>query len=69
MSKAKDLRDLTSEELEANCIEKRNELFQLTSEKKQSRQFEKPHRISLLKKEIARLLTVIGEKKQPANGI
>ncbi len=69
MTKAKELRDLSLDELEANCIERRNELFQIVSEKKLSRQFEKPHRISLLKKEIARLITIISEKKQLANQI
>lgn len=63
MKKAKEFRDLSVEELEATYHDSRAALFQLLNEKKQSKQFEKPHRIKETKKEIARLLTVLNEKK------
>ncbi len=67
MTKAKDLRDLSLDELVANCEDERKKLYMLVNEKKQTRQFEKPHRIPQAKKEIARMLTIISEK-QMANG-
>lgn len=63
MTKAKDLRDLSLDELEANYQDQRKQLFQFINEKEQARQFEKPHRIRQTRKEIARLLTVISEKQ------
>jgi large subunit ribosomal protein L29 len=66
MSKAQKFRDLSHEELLANCEDERKKLFKLVNEKRQSRQFEKPHRIRQAKKDIARMLTVSSEK-QSAN--
>lgn len=63
MSKAKDLRDLSLDELEAAYQDQQKTLFKFLNEQNQTRQFEKPHRIRLVKKEIARLLTLISEKK------
>lgn len=62
MSKAQSFKDMSKEELEATCLDKRKELFQLVNERKQAQQFEKPHRIKQTKKEIARILTVLREK-------
>lgn len=68
MTTAKDLRDQSLDELEANCRDQRKKLFDLTSDRKQQgRQFEKPDRIRKTRKEIARLLTVINEKQSQAN--
>lgn len=69
MLKAKDLRDQAVEELEATCRDKRAELFKLRNEQHENRQFEKPHRVEHIKKEIARLLTVIHEKKLKAKSL
>lgn len=63
MTKAKDLRDQSLDELEAAYRDKQNELFQFLNERSQTRQFAKPHRIRLARKEIARILTIISEKK------
>ncbi|CDZ80470.1 50S ribosomal protein L29 [Candidatus Rubidus massiliensis] len=63
MSKAKDLRDLSSEELENSCQEARKELFQLVNENKMNKKTEKPHLIREKKKEIARMLTIMHEKQ------
>lgn len=63
--KAQELRDLSVEELEAKCTDERKELFKLTNEKQQSRrQFEKPHRIRQARHSIARILTILQQKKQ-----
>lgn len=64
MAKAKELRDLSLEELEANYQDARKALFHLVNERKLSKQFEKPHRIPETKKQIAQLLTIISEKQQ-----
>lgn len=64
MSKAQVFRDQSSEDLEASYADKRKELFNLVNEKRMNKQFEKPHRIKLIKKDIARMLTVITEKQK-----
>lgn len=66
MSKAKDLRNLSLDELDASYQDLQKKLYQLVNEKEQSRQYEKSHRIRDTKKDISRLLTVKTEitKKQ-----
>lgn len=67
MLKAKDLRDQSLEELEANCEEAKKALYLLKNEKMRNRRnMEKPHRPAEKKKEIARLLTIIHEKRLAA---
>ncbi len=63
MQKAKDFRDQTVEELETLVGEKRKALFELVNAVKFSKKAEKPHLISQTKKEIARLHTVMTEKR------
>lgn len=63
MRKAKDFRDLSIDECEATCSDARKELFNLINEFRHSKKLEKPHLIPQKKKEIARLLTVIHEKR------
>jgi large subunit ribosomal protein L29 len=63
MKKAKDFRDLSLDELEATHSDARKELYNLINESKHSKKLEKPHLIPLKKKEIARLLTVMHEKR------
>ena len=63
MTKAKDLRDQTINELEASYEDTRKELFKLRNEMKLSRKMEKPHLLQMKRKDIARLLTVIHEKR------
>lgn len=60
MAKNKELRDLSVEELELKCTEARRERFNL---KNQSRKDQKLHLIPEKKKEIARLMTIIHEKR------
>jgi large subunit ribosomal protein L29 len=60
--KAKDLRDQTTEELEATHSDCRRELYELVNALKHAKKVEKPHLIRQKKKDIARLLTVLNEK-------
>lgn len=62
MDKAIKLRDQSKEELEANLQELRKEIFTMRNEKKVSKKNEKPHMIRAMRKQIARVLTVLNEK-------
>lgn len=64
MYKAKQLRDQSQEELEAALLQTRQELFRLKNEIKQTRKLEKPHLLNEKKKDIAKILTILGEKTQ-----
>ena len=63
MYKAKDLRDQSIEELEAIYDESCRKLFEMVSEFKSRKKREKPHEIKHARKDIARLLTVMTEKR------
>jgi large subunit ribosomal protein L29 len=63
MTKAKELRDHSIDELEASYEDSRKELFKLKNELKLSKKMEKPHLLHTKKKDIARILTVLHEKK------
>lgn len=68
MLKAKDLRDQTKEELEGRIKELENNLYSLTSKLKSERKLEKPHTIKELRKDRARILTILTEKESINNG-
>ena len=59
--KAYDIRKMTSEELEKQLKELKNELFNLRFQNAIN-QLENPHRIGEVKKDIARVMTVLNEK-------
>lgn len=59
--KAKDLRNMTSEELNAKLKELKEELFNLRFQNAIN-QLENTHRITDVKKDIARVMTVLHEK-------
>ncbi len=59
--KATELRNLSVEELEAKVAELKKELFNLRFQSAVN-QLENPHRITEVKRDIARVLTVIREK-------
>jgi len=63
MSKAKEYRDQSLEELEANYQAHCKELFELNHAFRYQKKKEKPHEHKLARKNIARLLTVITEKR------
>ncbi len=61
--KASELRDMAIEELQALHPRLSNDLFQLLNQKKlASNKIEQAHRIPLLRKDIARVLTVLRER-------
>ncbi|CDC73342.1 MAG: 50S ribosomal protein L29 [Firmicutes bacterium] len=60
--KAKEIREMSSEELENKLKELKNELFNLRFQHAIN-QLDNPHRISDVKKDIARVMTVLREKK------
>ncbi len=61
MLKAKDLRQMSEEELVAKLRELRRELFQLRMDKALAK-LEQPHRFKEVRRDIARILTVLREK-------
>lgn len=63
MYKAKELRDQSLEELEATYDETCRKLFELKNQLKMEKKQEKPHEIKHARKDIARLLTVMTEKR------
>ncbi|MCM8798879.1 MAG: 50S ribosomal protein L29 [Candidatus Omnitrophica bacterium] len=61
--KAKELRELTSEELKQKLFSLREELFNLRKAIATAK-LEKPHRIRQIRKDIARILTVFQEREK-----
>lgn len=68
MVKAKDLRDLSLEDLEFQCNELSRELFELKNEMKVNRKMERPHMVRQKKKDRARVMTVLREKESTVRG-
>ncbi|MFI5342657.1 MAG: 50S ribosomal protein L29 [Chlamydiales bacterium] len=64
MYKAKELRDQSLEELEATYRDCCKNLFGLVHAFKYHKKREKPHEMNHARKDIARLLTVMTEKKR-----
>lgn len=64
MYKAKDLRDQSLVELEAIYDESCRKLFNLINESKMTKKREKPHEIKHARKDIARCLTIMSEKRR-----
>ena len=62
MMKATELRAMTPEELNAKLKELKSELFNLRFQHAIN-QLDNPHKIADVKKDIARVMTVISEKK------
>jgi large subunit ribosomal protein L29 len=61
----KEIRDLAPVEIETKLRATRDELLQLRL-KKQTGQVEKPHTFRILRKDIARLQTILAQKKTKA---
>ena len=61
--KAKELRDQSVEELEAIYEDSCKKLFELNNQFRVAKKAEKPHEIKHARKDIARLLTVLTEKR------
>lgn len=60
--KAKEIREMTPEELDVKLKELKGELFNLRFQNAIN-QLDNPHKIADVKKDIARVMTVIHEKK------
>lgn len=60
--KAEDIRNMTADEIKNKILSIKEELFNLRFQQKSGR-VEKPHRINEAKREIARCLTILGEKE------
>ncbi|HHF58112.1 MAG TPA: 50S ribosomal protein L29 [candidate division WOR-3 bacterium] len=61
--KAKELRELTDEELKQRIKDLKEELFTLRMEKAMHR-LAQPHRFKEIKREIARILTILNERRK-----
>ena len=59
--KASEIRNMTTEQLETKLKELKDELFRLRFQNA-IRQLDNPHKISDVKKDIARVMTVLQEK-------
>ena len=59
--KASEIRNMTTDQLEAKLKELKDELFRLRFQNA-IRQLDNPHKISDVKKDIARVMTVLQEK-------
>lgn len=67
MLKAKDLRDKSVDELKAILLDTRKSLFEMTNEAKLSKDSSNRDKIRTMKKDVAKLLTVINEKDVVSN--
>ena len=64
--KAKDLREMTNAELEAKLGELKTELFNLRFQHA-TRQLENPMKLVEVRKDIAKVMTILHEKNSQAN--
>ena len=64
MGKASEYRDQSVEQLEAAHQDLAKKLYHLKCERLSSGEVDKPHELRSTRKEIARILTVINEKKR-----
>lgn len=64
MLQAKDLRQEAVEELQAMAEEIEREIFEIRNELKMNRKIEKPHLLKEKRKDRARILTIMTEKKR-----
>jgi large subunit ribosomal protein L29 len=62
MYEIKDLRDKSSEELKALNLDISKQIYLLRNELKINRKLDKPHLLRHLKKDRARVLTILSEK-------
>jgi len=64
MLKPNQLRDQAIEELEAVLFDSKKELYLLQNQLRQTKKLEKPHLLIQIKKDIAKILTVIKENNR-----
>ena len=63
MTKIKELRTMTKEELLAKQLSLKEELFKLNQQRYSGR-VERPHMFSLIKRDVARIQTILNEKRE-----
>jgi len=68
MIKIEEIRDQSTEQLEFRLLEIDREFYDLTNELKTAHKLEKPHLLRDLKKEKARILTVLTERTKKIRG-
>lgn len=68
MFKAKELRDKSIDELESAYQDLCHELFKLVNEHKMSKKLDQPHRLREKRRDKARILTVLQQKRQQTEG-
>jgi len=66
--KPQEIRDLTQDEIVRKIKELKDNLFKLKV-KLSTKQLEKSHQIMFIKKDIARLMTILNEKKKLAKEV
>ena len=66
-TKTKDLRNLSDEELIQKEKNLKEELFKLNLQRYGAR-VDKPHKFNLVRKDIARINTILNERKEKKNG-
>jgi len=64
MQEASKLREQSVQELQALSVDLSKEIYRLRNELKIARKLEKPHLLKHLKKDRARVLTVLSEKSE-----
>ncbi len=64
MAKIQEYRDQSVEQLEVAHEDLRKVLFGLRNERRETGQVERPHQLKSTRREIARLLTVLNEKRK-----
>ena len=61
--KVKEIRELTTEQIEAKIVEAKDEIFSLRL-KQATGHLEKPSKIHELRKDVARMKTILAERKK-----
>ena len=64
MTQAKDLRDQSVVELEAELLDKAKELFGVRNQRRTSGSMEKPHLPKKIRRDVARIKTILREKAE-----
>ena len=61
--KVKEIRELTTEQIEAKIVESKDEIFKLRMQQATGN-LEKPSRIHELRKDVARMKTILAERRK-----
>ena len=61
--KVKEIRELTTDQIEAKIVESKDEIFKLRMQQATGN-LEKPSRIHELRKDVARMKTILAERKE-----